>query len=381
MRQGFAARTAARALLAAVLCAALAACGEPEPLRIGFTGPLEGRFSDLGVQGRNGLTMALEDVNAAGGVRGRRLLLLARDDGPTPETVRAAVLDLAGEGVAAIVGPMTSVQTMAALPVAEEAGVPLLSPTTSTPLLSGKKDGFFRVIPALTTWARGMARYCLEQDGLRAVVTITDMDNEAYAAPYTEAFAERFVAGGGTVLADIRIHSSRVGDWTEVALRLRALGAPAVHATVSARDLAALARQLRHQGQTQPIYSSMWACTSELLQAGGKAAEGLLFSVSHAADNPRPEFQHFTRRYRERFGWEPNFAAAYGYECGLVLADALRRAGGDPSRLPGALASTAELPGIVAPLRFDEFGDVERPAFIVAVAGREFKTIATITEP
>lgn len=375
------ARTAARILSAILLCVALAACGEPEPLRVGFAGPLEGRFSDLGVQGRNGLTMALEDINAAGGVLGRPLLLLARDDGPTPETAQAAVLDLATQGVAAIVGPMTSVQTLAALPVAEKAGVPLLSPTTSTPLLSGKKDGFFRVIPASTTWARAMARHCLEQDGLRAVVTITDLDNEPYAAPYTAAFAERFTAGGGTVLADLRVHSSQAGDWADAARQLRALGAPAVHATTSARDLAALARQLRHQGQTLRIYSSMWACTSELLQAGGKAAEGILFAVSHSADNPRPEFQRFAARYRERFGWEPNFAAAFGYECGLVLAAALRGAGGDPARLPAALAGLTELPGIVAPLRLDEFGDVQRPAFIVAVAGREFKTIATVAEP
>ena len=372
---------AVRAILAALLCATLAACGEPEPLRVGFAGPLEGRFSDLGVQGRNGLTMALEDINAAGGVQGRKLLLLAHDDGPTPETARTAILSLAADGVAAIVGPMTRVQTLAALPVAEEAGVPLLSPTTSTPLLSGRKDGFFRVIPASTTWARAMARHCLEQDGLRAVVTISDLDNEPYAAPYTEAFAERFTAGGGTVLAGLRVHSSQVGDWADIARQLRDLGTPAVHATTSARDLAALARQLRHQGQTLRIYSSMWACTSELLQAGGKAAEGILFAVSHSADNPRPEFRRFAGRYRERFGWEPNFAAAFGYECGLVLAEALRGAGGDPARLSAALAGLTELPGIVAPLRFDEFGDVQRPAFIVAVAGREFKTIATVAEP
>lgn len=378
---GPATRNAARALIAAMLCLAAAACGEPEPLRVGFLGPLEGRFSDLGVQGRNGLTMAVEEINAGGGALRRPLLLLARDGGQTPEAARAAVLDLAGAGVTAIVGPLTSAQAMAALPAAERTGVALLSPTVSSPLLSGRKDAFFRVIPASSTWARGMARHSLEHDGLRRVALLTDLDNAPYAVPYTEAFAERFTAGGGTVAADIRVRSSEAGQWEDVARRLGELGVPAVHATLSARDLAALVRQLRHQDHALRVYGTMWACTAELLQAAGKAAEGIQFAVCHSADNPRAEFRDFARRYRSRFGWEPNFAAALGYECGLVLAEALRRARGDPARLPGILAGLDGVPGVIAPLRLDPFGDVQRPSFIVTVSAHEFRTIATVTEP
>jgi branched-chain amino acid transport system substrate-binding protein len=381
MLQRPAARRACGALYAVLLCAVLAACAEPVPLTVGFIGPLEGHFSDLGVQGRNGLTLALEEINAAGGVLGRPLRLLARDDSQAPGAARAAVLDLAGQGVLAVVGPMTSAQTVAALPAAEEVGMVLLSPTTSTPLLSGRRDHFFRVIPAATTWARGMARHCLEQDGLDRIALLTDMDNEAYAAPYSAAFAEQFTAGGGTVVAHLRVLSSRAGDWADAARALGGLGVPAAHATLSARDLAALARQLRHQGHDLRLYSSMWACTNELLQAAGDASEGLHFSTCHSADNPRPAFQDFARRYSARFGWEPNFAATLGYECGLVLAEGLRRAGGDPARLPDALTSLDHFPAVASPLGIDQFGDVRRPSFIVTVAGRTFRTIATIDEP
>lgn len=371
----------ARALLAAttlLLWGLLAACSEDAPIVVGFSGPLEGKFSDLGVQGRNGLQLALETVNAAGGVNGRELTLITRDDATTAEGAVRADTELIEAGARVIVGHILSTPTVAALPVAQRAGVVMLSPTAATQLLEGKRDNFFRVIPVSSDWSRSLARYCLETAQLRSVVTITDMDNEVYASLFNKSFSRAFTLGGGTVLGDIRVRSSQMDGWATVVGRIQALAAPAVQVAISARDLAALVREMRRAGLNIPVYSAMWAYTSELLMAGGDAAEGIVFAVSYSGDNPRPEFQNFRARYTRRFGWKPNFAAAFGYECGILLAEGLRRAGGDPAALPEALAGIGEFQGVVGPFTMDEFGDVHRPTFIVVVAGHEFKTLTTI---
>lgn len=366
------------ATAALVLCVMLAACGSGDPTMIGFSGPLEGTYSDLGVQGRNGVQLAFETINEAGGVDGRPLMLLFHDDGNTPQSARLADQQLIDAGAQVIIGHMTSSQSVAGYPVAEEARVLMLSPTTSTPLLEGKKDFFFRVIPVSTDRAGGLARHCLENEGLRTIATITDMDNEAYTVSFNKTFADVFTSGGGQVLREFQLSSSRLESWSEVIDELVALQVPAIGVALSARDLASLARELHHRGVAPRIYSSMWAYTSELIQVGGKSVEGIVFAVSSADDNAFPAFREFQGRYLKRFGWKPNFAAAFGYECGLVLAEGLRQTGGDLEKLPQTLTRFKSFPGIIGPFDIDAFGDVQRPAFIVSIEGREFKTLTVI---
>lgn len=368
-----------RLAAALVLCvAALAACSSDEPLVVGFTGPLEGKYSDLGTQGRNGLMLALETINETGGAGGRTLRLVTRDDGATPESARVAVRALLESGARVVVGHMTSGQSMAGYPVAEAAGVPMLSPTTSTPLLAGKEDLFFRTIPVATDWARGLAEYSARNAGITRVASITDMDNAAYTVPFNEAFAEAFVTHGGEPPQEIRVHSSRIDSWDDVADEIQRMGVPALEVALSARDLAALARIMRKRGMDIPVFSAMWAYTRELLLAGGKSAEGIVFAVSYTPGNTSERYRAFQERYRKRFGWAPNFAAAFGYDCGLVLARALERAGGDPQRLPATLADTGPIEGVMGEFALDANGDVERSSFIVTIENRRFKTIGSI---
>ena len=288
----------------------LAACAQKKPLLIGFTGQLEGTYSDLGVQGRNGATLAVEHANIRGGVNGRPIRLKVHDDGNTPEKARAAVLNLHAEGVVAIIGHMTSAQTMAGLPLARDKGLIMISPTSSSPFFSGKDDLFFRVIPENALWAQALARHCLENDAMRTVVQITDMKNKAFAASYNENFARVFVAEGGRIMEHIQLNTSPTTAWDDISDRVVALAPDAVQVALSARDLAALARRLRLKAPNIRIYSSMWGYTDELLQAGGKAVENIIFAVAYAGDDDSPEFLQFQKAYRNRFGLSPNFAAA-----------------------------------------------------------------------
>lgn len=360
--------------MALVLCA----CGDGEPILVGFAGQLEGTFSDLGVQGRNGATLALEDANAAGGVGGRPLRLIAADDGNTPEGARRAVRDLHARGAAILIGHMTSSQSMAGYPEAEKLGMLMISPTTSSPLFSGKDDLFFRLVPESTSWSRDLAAYCFGVDGVRALVQFTDMRNAAFAEPNNRAFATAFTGQGGTILENIRIPAGSTPSWDALSSRVAELAPDAIQAALSSRDLAALVRRLRLKAPQVRVYSSMWGYTDELIEAGGSAMDGIVFSVAYAGDNKAPAFIRFRQRFKERFGRDPNFAAALGYEAACVAVRALRDGGDDPRAQAHAITGLRDFQGVIGPLAFDACGDVARPAFIVTIRDRAFRTMTTI---
>ena len=218
-----------------LLCCTLLAggCGRDEPILIGYSGPLTGGRADLGVQGRNGATLAVEDVNARGGIAGRPLALVACDDGATPESAVEADAQLIKAGVAAIIGHMTSAQTLAALPQTAAAGLLMISPTAATPELSGKKDLFFRVVPTNEAWGKTLARHAYGS-GLRAVCLFGDSDNLSYSQSFLNAFDQTFAEAGGRA-ACRRMFSSRAGvDWTALLEAASINDADAVVAVASA---------------------------------------------------------------------------------------------------------------------------------------------------
>lgn len=365
-------------LAALLLCLLLQACSDHAEVVVGFLGPLEGKYSDLGVQGRNGAQLALEEANARGLVPGMTFRLLAEDDLNTPDGARQAVDRLAAAKAAAIIGPMTSGVASAAIDQASEHLLPLISPTVSTPLLTGKKDLFFRVLGENPQWARALARYGREKGGLRTVAVVADMDNDAYSGPYRDAFRSEFTRLGGVLLKDWEVRSSSLESWEAIVAEIERLDPDGIFVSLSSRDASSLAKTLASHGLKTPVYSAMWAATRELVVDCGQACGGWIFGMGYSEDNARPEHVSFLQRYRQRFGYASNFAAALSYEATQVFLQGMLKAGGDPKALPAAMAALPELPGIIAPFRLDEFGDVVRDHYIIQFTGRDFRTHETI---
>ena len=370
-----------RLALAWVACALvllLGACDNGDPILVGFVGQLEGTFSDLGVQGRNGATLALEDANAEGGVRGRPLRLIAADDANTPEGARTAVRNLHARGAAILLGHMTSAQSMAGHPEAEKLGMVMISPTASSPLLSGKDDLFFRVIPESTQGMRALAEHCAVGDGVKTIVQITDMRNAAFTVPTNQVFAETFIDLGGRILDRVLIPAGSTPSWDALSTHVAELAPDAIQAALASRDLAALVRRLRIKAPQVRVYSSMWGYTDELIEAGGSAVDSIIFSATYVGDNKTPSFIRFQQHFRERFGRAPNFAATLGYEAASVAVRALREGGDDPRAQARVIAGLRDFQGIIGPLKFDDYGDVTRPALIVTIRNGSFTSLTTL---
>ncbi|MFP5238428.1 MAG: ABC transporter substrate-binding protein [Acidobacteriota bacterium] len=365
-------------IAASVLACAILAAGAyylNTPVVIGFSGQLTGTFSDLGVQGRNGAMLAVERINAEGGIDGRKLKLLVRDDGNTPEKALEADFSLLAAGAVAIVGHMTTSQTLAVLPELRFADAVLVSPTTASPRLTGLDDNFFRLIPDNTSWARTLADYAFEGARLRKVLLIGDSDNAGYTDTFLEAFRKSFSAHGGEVLGEVGFSSRLKPDWSRFAADAAASGAQAVVLVASARDVAAFAQAQARGGVRLPILCPTWPYTREILTAGGADVEGIVFSTSYTEQNDYPGFEEFRQAYRKRFGWESNFAAAYSYEAVMLLAKALKATGGRRKGLEAALAGAGLVKGVIGDFRLDSNGDVERGNFIVTIRDGKFATV------
>lgn len=369
-----------RLILYVLLLSLMTGCAADNTIKIGFTGQLSGAYSDLGVQGRNGVQLAIEDFNARGGINGRELVLLAENDKNNVKGAIEADRSLIDRGVVAIIGHMTSSQTLGVLPVIEESGIPLISPTSSTPLLNGKKDQVFRLNPSSARTAAVLGRYASRELEIQKVGLVYDLTNEAYSMPYALEFKNSFQEEGGEVLMQHTYLSGEDIRWEQIVDDIGRENLDSIFLVASASDTALFARKVRDVFPEMMILGSGWAYTQDLLRYGGRAVEGLIFADSFHADTKRVKFELFHDHYTERFGKAPGFAASQAYESVLFLAEGIRRSEDHDGDLTAALQSIQSIEGFMGTLRFNEYGDVIRPFFISVVRGGEFQLLGAISD-
>lgn len=356
-----------------LLVLGLAGCSPPEPWRVGFLGGVSGRVADLGIAGRNGVQLAVEMRNAAGGVRGRRIELLVEDDRQDPEVAVQAMRRLLEQGVVAIVGPMTSSIAMAVLPLANEAHRVLLSPTATSNALTGKDDYFLRIAAATRSNAKTSADYHFDGKGLRRMAAIYDTRNRAFTEDWLAVYREAFAARGGDVIAAIEFTSSDELHFTELAQRILATRPDGILLLANSVDAAMLLQQIRKLAPEIVVSGSEWAATERFLELAGKAAEGFLTAQFFERESGNPAYVAFRHAYRERYGIEPGFAGTHAFDAANLLFDALER---QPDNVPlKEVLASGKFAGVQSEIVFDAFGDVARPTFITTVSGGRFVAV------
>jgi len=353
----------------------LPSCGSKQALRVGFVADLTGPNAALGVDGRDGAILAVEKINADGGVNGQPIELVIRDDLGTPEGAIKADGELINdEGVFVIVGHMTSGTMTASWPHYKDSGVIYLSPTVSTPELAGLDDNFFRLIVVNTFVAEQLASYAVDDLGMGQVVIFYDTDNASYTDTYREGFTRKFTELGGEVITAYNFSSSSSPDFKPLLTELVPAQPDGVFIIASAVDTALIAQQARLLGLDAKLLATNWSLTEDLIQNGGQAVEGIITVVSHDENSTSPLYSDFADRFQNRFGRPPTFAAGYGYEAVTLLADALEKTDGDKDGLADVLLKTQNLPGVFGNISFDEYGDVVRTLYLITVRNGQFVT-------
>ncbi len=358
-----------RHFLLLVMLFVLAGCEAP-PLRVGFVAGLTGPYADLGINGRDGVLLAVEEVNGRGGITGRPVELIVRDAGTDEISCAAALEEVLAQGVIAVIGPMVSRHARVTLAAMERyPEVLFFSPTMSGSLLSGRDDLFVRSIAKAADQGTLVAQYA-QKLGLHRVVVIQDTDNAEYTGDVVQAFTATAQQMG--IAIELLTYGQGIPfDPGRLAARIRALAPEAVFVVVNALHAAAVAQEVRKAGLATPLLAARWAQTQDLFSVGGRAVEGMVLVGS--ATQVTPDLVHFRETFAKRYGHEPSFAAVWSYDAARILFDAMGRSQGLTGRaVRDAILAVPVYQGLDREIRFDAFGDVIHDHQLVTVRDGQY---------
>lgn len=349
----------------------LSSCSPPEPIRIGYLGGLSGRVTDLGLSGLYGVKLAVELRNAAGGVKGRQIELIEADDQQDSEMARKAMMKLIDYKVDAVIGPMTSSMAIPTVPLANQAGLVMISPTVTTTDLSGLDDYFFRIIPATHAFVKTSADYYFNTLGLRRMRLVYDLRNKSYTESWLKDFNRVFSTAGGTLLPAVGFMSSDGLNFPELARKALADNADGLIILANSVDAAMFCQSIRKLNAKIPIGTSEWAATERLIELGGKDVEGITIAQFHEREGKQPAYLDFREAYIRRFKQDPGFAGLYAFDATNVALQALDKKTAGQS-LKQALLTQKNFAGTQRNIAFDANGDSPGETFIIRIQEGRF---------
>lgn len=351
-------------------CALLLGCGPAEPLRVGFIGGLSDRNSDVGQAGHNGVVLAVEQINRAGGIRGRQVELISRDDAQNRETAEKSARELAAAGVDAVIGPFTSGVAAAVVPVLAQSGTLLISPTLTSMDFHGKDDNLVRINRTTRDNAGDYARV-LHERGQRRIAVAYDVRNRSFTESWLGEFRRAFSALGGTLAAEVPYESSPDVDFGAVVASMLKGRPDGLFYISGAIDVARLAQHSRRLAPSLPIGASEWAASEQLIELGGKVVEGLVIVQNYDRDDESARFQEFREAYFRRFQKNPGYSSVSAYDAALVLFSALeKRAEGETVK--AAVLHHSPYQGLQQQISFDATGDTQRKVFFTEIRDGRF---------
>lgn len=349
--------------LAAML---LAGCGDRSPVTVGFMGGMTGRAADLGVGGRDAVSMAVEEANAAGGLRGRPIELLAVDDQQEAGAARTAFESLQAAGIEVAIGPMTSSVMTDIRPLVDQGRLVMVSPTVTSSAFDGQDDRIFRVIASTRDYARKSARFHAERLGLRRLAVVLDENNQAFTQRWLDDFQAEFGRFGGRIISQVSFDLQAMPSFVQLAAGALASQPDGLLILANAADTALLVQQVRKRAPELPVLTSEWSATDAFLSMAGGAAEGVRQTQFIDRASSAVAYRDFVSRFRHRFGREPGFPEVAAYDAARVVLQALdaRRDGED---IKQTLLRVGRFEGLQQPVEFNPTGDARREIFITVV--------------
>ncbi len=336
--------------LAAFLAACsggLAACGgggadEPKEIVVGEYGSLTGTAATFGISTDNGIKMATEEQNAKGGIAGVPIRVVVEDDQSKAEEAATAVNKLLSrDRPVAILGEVSSSRTLAAAPLAQAAGVPMISPSSTSPKVTQVGDYIFRTCFIDPFQGTAIAKFAYTSKGVRKVAILKDVKND-YSVGLAQFFSETFTQMGGTVIGEEAYSEADVDFKAQltsmIALQPEALFVPGYYTEVGL-----IARQARELGFTGLLLGGDGWDSSKLVEIGGEAIIGNYFTNHYSVDDPNPEVQAFIAKYQAKYGEKPDGLAALGYDSARILYQSMEAVAADPAMLAG-LADRSSVP-------------------------------------
>jgi branched-chain amino acid transport system substrate-binding protein len=344
-------------------------------IKIGEIDPLTGGVSQYGIGCHQGFLLAIDEINASGGVLGSKLQLISEDTlskaGQSSTAIRKLITQ---DQVVAVLGDATSSASLEAGTVAQAEKVPMITPTATNPRITEIGDFIFRVCFLDEFQGRLLAHFAHDKLNARKIAIMTDVKQD-YSVDLARFFKEEFTRLGGTIVRE-QSYSSGDTDFRAQLSTIRAVKPDAVCVPGYYPEASIMLKQARSVGLSMPFLGCDGWANQSLIDVGGKAVDGCYFTNHFSPDDPSPAVQNFVRIFKEKYGVTPDTFAALGYDAARLLADAIKRAG-SPDRLAirNALAQTSDFEAVTGKISIDANRNASKAGVIVTVKEGKFELV------
>jgi branched-chain amino acid transport system substrate-binding protein len=354
-----------RILISAMLYSLIAASPVRADIKIGIMLPTTGSEATYGVDMVNAIMMAAEDINAKGGVLGQKIVTVTADDGCDPQMATAAASKLTSSDVVAVVGGYCSGATLPTLKIYADAGIPFVICSANSSKFIQMNPGNAFLINSLATFQVDTAMALFNKQGIKKIAIVHQGDG--YSEDLASLTQKKWKEAGKEVVAYEMVTKGEQ-DQSSLVTRLKSKSPDMVFWTAYYADGGLLIKQLRQGGYRGKITVGDGSTDPHLIEIGGKATEG-----TFALANPLPEFlpkgTEFIAKYKAKFHQEAGPYSALGYDGMMLMADAIKKAGGtsDRSKIIAALKAEKKFPGLSGPITFDEHNNLAFSNFVTLV--------------
>lgn len=355
-----------------------------DTILVGHVASLTGSEATFGVSTDNGIKLAFDELNKAGGVKGKKLALKTLDDQGKPEEAQVAATRLiVNDKVTLLLGEVASSRSLAMAPVADDHKVPMISTASTNPKVTLDPQGktrkyVFRVCFIDPFQGTVMAKFARENMKISKVAVLRDVGN-AYSVGLADFFEDTFKKMGGEIVTD---QSFKAGDQDFKAqlTKIRETNPEAIYVPAYYTDVGLISRQVRELGMKVPLMGGDGWDSEELYKISGGALDGSFFSNHYTFESPDKSVQDFVNKYKAAYGKVPDALAALGYDAALVAADAMNRAkdltGPD---IADALAATKDFKAVTGNISLNDQHNAVKSAVVIAVQNNVGKYAATVT--
>lgn len=319
-------------------CGGSASTGEDDPIKIGTIMPISGPVSAYGTQSRDAINMAVEEINANGGVLGRPLEVIVEDDEANPEKTKNAFTKLVtNDGVIGIIGALTSKCSLAITADAQARQIVMISPSSTNDTVTDAGDYIFRACYNDSFQGQVVAQYAFETLAAKNAAILFDNTND-YSKGLTENFKAKFEELGGTIVSE-ESYATGDMDFNAQLTKIKSTNPDVLFIPDYYNTVSLIAKQVRTQGLTIPMLGADgW---DEIANNAGDEVVGSFYSNHYSPGADDADVKAFVENYTAKYDIEPNALAALAYDATYILADAIEKAGStDPEAIKAAMMET-----------------------------------------
>jgi branched-chain amino acid transport system substrate-binding protein len=378
-------------LASGLICAGCGGNASQDELVIGEYGSLTGNDATFGQSTKNGVELALDDLTAQkqGKVGGLKVRVQVEDDQSKAEEAATVVQKLINQDrTVAVLGEVASSRSLAGAPICQNAGVPMISPSSTNPKVTQVGDYIFRMCFLDQFQGTVMARLTAQTLKLKKVAILKDSKSD-YSVGLAQFFTEAFTGLGGSIVTE-QAYASGENDFRAQLTAIKAKNPEAIIVPGYYTEAGLIARQARELGLKQPLIGGDGWESGKLIEIGGDALNGSFYSNHWALDGPDPRLQAFVKTYRDKYKSDPDAIAGLAYDAANVLFGALQKlsdsdpqtfkglasskAGSDArkaaeKKLRDLIATTTSYPGVTGTITLDENRNASKPAVVIEIKG------------